>query len=190
MACIEVPNTLLHGLVWSACCTSRRHAACKDSGLSVIGSAEPCLLPIHVVARAMLYSSVVVAPVQRRSSRAAEIFTCKSWLEQVCCVDVARFTTCCTEHQIQFIGEDWNPVPCPLPSGFLAVPGSRCPALSTFFTLACPPYFFNQPVIIIFVTYNGGVLCSRALHHIFLQTCWQTDKLGLHIFRNGQPSFA
>ena len=70
MACIEVPNTLLHGLVWSACCTSRRHAACKDSGLSVIGSAEPCLLPIHVVARAMLYSSVVVAPVQRRSSRA------------------------------------------------------------------------------------------------------------------------
>ena len=89
---------------------------------------------------------------------AAEIFTCKSWLEQVCCVDVARFTTCCTEHQIQFIGEDWNPVPCPLPSGFLAVPGSRCPALSMFFTLACPSYFFNQPVIIIFVTYNGGVL--------------------------------
>ena len=89
---------------------------------------------------------------------AAEIFTCKSWLEQVCCVDVARFTTCCTDPQIQLIGEDWNPVPCPLPSGFLAVPGSRCPALSTFFTLACPPYFFNQPVIIIFVTYNGGVL--------------------------------
>ena len=70
MACIEVPNTLLHGLVWSACCTSRRHAACKDSGLSVIGSAEPCLLPVHAVARAMLYSSVVVAPMQRRSPRA------------------------------------------------------------------------------------------------------------------------
>ena len=37
------------------------------------------------------------------------------WLEQVCCVGVARFTTGCTEHQMQLIGEDWNPVPCPLP---------------------------------------------------------------------------
>ena len=48
-------------------------------------------------------------------ANAAEIPTCKSWLEQVCCVDVARFTSGCTEHQMQLIGEDWNPVPCPLP---------------------------------------------------------------------------